>query len=114
MNQLKETGTVEKQKSTGRPRTWEEDAERIRQSRIRSPKISIARRSVTLGIPKTTIQNVRQKRLRPHAYKIQLKREIQLTTDQNVSNLPLSCSAPLMKTKRSYSAFVFRTRQHFI
>jgi len=58
MNQFKETGTVEKQKSTGRPRT-SEDVERIRQSFIRSPKKSNARRSVTLGIPKTTIQNVR-------------------------------------------------------
>jgi len=58
MNQFKETGTFEKRKSTGRPRTLEEDVERIRQSCIRSPKKSIARRSVTLGIPKTTIQNV--------------------------------------------------------
>ena len=35
-------------------------------------------------------------------------------TDQNVSNLPLSCSTSLMKTKASYGAFVFRTRQHFM
>ena len=33
-------------------------------------------RSVTLGIPKTTIQNVLHKSLRLHAYKIQLKQEI--------------------------------------
>jgi len=72
MYQFKETGTVEKQKSTGRPRTLEEDVERIRQSCIRSPKKSIACRSITLGIPKTTIQNVLHKRLRLHAYKIQL------------------------------------------
>jgi len=76
MNQFKETSTVEKQKSTDRPRTSEEDVEHIRQSCIRSSKKSIARRSVILGIPKTTIQNVLQKRLRPHAYKIQLKQEI--------------------------------------
>ena len=38
MNQFKETGTVEKQKSTSRPRTSEEDVERIRQSCIRSHK----------------------------------------------------------------------------
>ena len=78
MNQFKETGTFGKQKSTGWPRTSEEDVEleRIRQSCIRSPKKSTARRSVTLGIPKSTIQNVLQKRLRLHAYKIQLKQEI--------------------------------------
>ena len=75
INQSKETGTVEKQKSTGRPRT-SEDVERIRQSCIRSPRKSTAHRSVTLGIPKTTIQNVLHKRLRLHAYKIQLKQEI--------------------------------------
>jgi len=38
MYQFKETGTVEKQKSTGQPRTSEVDVERIRQSCIRSPK----------------------------------------------------------------------------
>ena len=76
MNQFKETGTVEKQKSTGRPRTSEEDVERIRQSCIRSPKKSIPHRSVTLGIPKTTIQNVLHKSLRLHAYEIQLKQKI--------------------------------------
>jgi hypothetical protein len=37
MNKFKETGTVEKQKSTGRPRT-SEDFERKMQSSIRSPK----------------------------------------------------------------------------
>jgi len=63
MNQFKETGTVEKQKSTGRPRSSGEDVERIRQSCIKSPKKSIAHRSLTLGIPKTTIQNVLQKML---------------------------------------------------
>jgi len=75
MNQFTETGAVEKQKSTGRPRI-SEDVEHIRQSCIRSPKKSIARRSVTLGIPKITVQNVLHKRLRLHAYKIQLKQLI--------------------------------------
>ena len=41
-------------------------------------------------------------------------RKSNLMTDQNMSNLPLSCSSLLMKTKPSYDAFVFRTRQHFI
>ena len=61
---------------TGRLRTSEEDVEQIRQSCIRSPKKSIARRSVALGIPKSTIQNVLQTSLRLHAYKIELKQEI--------------------------------------
>ena len=62
--------------------------------------------SVTLGIPKTTTQNVLHKRLRLQAYKIQLKQEIK------PDDRP--CSTPLMKTKPSYGAFVFRTRQHFM
>ena len=33
---------------------------------------------------------------------------------QKVSNLPLSCLTPLMKTKPSYGAFVFGTREHFM
>jgi len=41
-------------------------------------------------------------------------RKSNLMTDQNVTNLPLSCSTPLMKTKSSYGAFVFQTRQHFM
>ena len=69
---------------TGRPRTSEEDVERIRQSCIRSPKKSISRRSVTLGIPKTTIQNVLYKCLRLHAYKIQLKQEIKPDDRQEI------------------------------
>jgi hypothetical protein len=48
----------------------------FRQSCVRSPKKSIAHRSLELGIPKSTIQNVIHKRLRLPAYKIQLKHEI--------------------------------------
>ena len=115
MNQFKEPGTVEKQKSTGWPRTSEkEDVERIRQSCIRSPKKSIAHRNVKLGIPKPTIHTVLHNRLWLHADKIQLKQEIKPDDRPKVSNLPLSCLTPLMKTKPSYGAFVFGTREHFM
>ncbi|GBM38535.1 hypothetical protein AVEN_110205-1 [Araneus ventricosus] len=67
---------VAKGASPGRPRTLEENVERIRQTCVRNPKRSIARLSLALGIPKTTIQNVLHKRLRLHAYKIQLMNEI--------------------------------------
>ncbi|KAG8260444.1 ARS-binding factor 1 [Homalodisca vitripennis] len=65
-NQFRETGTVGKKSRPGRPRTSEENVERIRQSCVRSPKKSIARRSLQLNIPKTTIQNVLHKWLRLH------------------------------------------------
>ncbi|GBM61490.1 hypothetical protein AVEN_163881-1 [Araneus ventricosus] len=71
---------VEVQRKWGRiSRTtthFKEDVERIGQSCVKSPKRSIARRSLALGIPKTTIQNVLHKRLRLHANKIQLRHDI--------------------------------------
>ncbi|KAG8269601.1 hypothetical protein J6590_104209 [Homalodisca vitripennis] len=51
-NQFRETGTVGKKSRPSRPRTSEENVERIRQSCVRSPKKSIARRSLQLNIPK--------------------------------------------------------------
>ena len=114
MNQFKETGTVEKQKSTGRPRTSEEDVERIRQSCIRSPKKSVAGRSVTLGIPKTTIQNVLHKSLRLHAYKIQLKQEIKPDDRPKRVKFATFMLNAIDEMKPSYGTFVFWTRLHFM
>lgn len=74
--QFEETGSVQKQKSSGRPSVSDEKVELIRQSAIRSPKKSIPRRSLELGIPKTTIHKVLHKRLKLHAYKIQLLQEL--------------------------------------
>jgi hypothetical protein len=76
LKQFKEKGSVVKQKSSCRPGTWEENVERVRQSRVRSPKNSIAHQILELGIPKTTIQNVIHNRLCLYAYKIQMKHEI--------------------------------------
>ncbi|GBN79053.1 hypothetical protein AVEN_68708-1 [Araneus ventricosus] len=52
MKKFKETGSVAKGASVGRPRISEENVGRIRQPCVRSPKRSIARRSLALGIPK--------------------------------------------------------------
>jgi hypothetical protein len=75
LKQFKETGSVAKQKSSGRSGTYEENVYHIRQSCVRSPKRSLARR-LELGIPKTMIQNVIHKRLCLYAYKIRLKHEM--------------------------------------
>ena len=113
MNQFKETGTVEKQKSTGRPRT-SEDVERIRQSCIRSPKKSIPRRSVTLGIPKSTIHNILHKRLRFHAYKIQLKQEFK--PDERPKHVEFATFVlnAIDEDETFLRRICFRTRQHFM
>ena len=76
MKQFKETGSLSKGASPGRPSTSEENFEQITQSGVRSPKNSTAYRSLALGIAKTTIQNVLHMHLRLHAYKIQLRHEI--------------------------------------
>lgn len=81
-NQFKETGSVLKQKSPGRPPVSDENVERIRQSAVRSPKKSIARRSLELQIPKTTIHKVLRKRLQLYAYKIQLLQELKPTDNE--------------------------------
>jgi hypothetical protein len=74
--QFKETGSVCRRKSSGRPAVTEENVERIRQSIIRSPRKSIPRRSFQLGIPKSTVHKVLHKKLKLHAQKIQLLHEI--------------------------------------
>ncbi|GBO00360.1 hypothetical protein AVEN_71761-1 [Araneus ventricosus] len=89
MKKFEKTGNVAKGASSGRPRTSEENVELMRQSCVRSPKRSIARRSLALGIPKTTIQNVLHKRLLLHAYKIQLRHEIKVQTNLGELNLLL-------------------------
>jgi hypothetical protein len=66
LKQFKGTGSVAKQKSSGWPGTLEENVDRIRQSRVRSPKKSIAHQNLELGIPKTMIQNIIHKRLCLH------------------------------------------------
>lgn len=78
-NQFRETGSVLKGKSPGRPSVSEQNVERIRTSCTRSPKKSLARRSLELGIPKSTVYKVVRKRLKLRAYKIQLLHEIKIT-----------------------------------
>jgi hypothetical protein len=75
LKEFKGTGSVAKQKSSGRPGTSEENMERITESCIRSLKISIDRRSLELAIPKTATLRVIQKRLLFYAFKIQMKHD---------------------------------------
>lgn len=56
--QFKDTGSIEKQKSTGRPKVSEDIVERIRKSYDNNPNISISSRSIELGIPKSTVHRI--------------------------------------------------------
>uniref|UniRef100_A0A1B6EKB9 DUF4817 domain-containing protein n=1 Tax=Cuerna arida TaxID=1464854 RepID=A0A1B6EKB9_9HEMI len=76
LQQFKETGSVLKGKSPGRPTVSAENVERIRASCSCSPKKSLVRRSLQLGLPRSIVYDVVRKRLKLHAYKIQLVHEI--------------------------------------
>ncbi len=76
LSAFKETGSVLKQKSPSRPRVSQENVDRIRASCTRSPKKSLTRRSLELGLPRSTVHKVIHKRLRLTAYKIQLLHHI--------------------------------------
>lgn len=52
------------------------NVDRIRASCLRSPKKSLTRRSLLLGLPRSTVHKVVHKRLRLTAYKIQLLHHI--------------------------------------
>lgn len=73
------TGSVKKQSRPGRPPVSNQTVEDIRLSCVRSPKKSLPRRSLELGIPVSTLHKVLHKRLHLHAYKIQLLQKIKTT-----------------------------------
>lgn len=70
--QFVETGSVQKRKTSGRPPVSEVTIQNVSESCLRSPKKSLPRRSLELGIPVTTLHKILHKRLHFHAYKIQL------------------------------------------
>lgn len=71
-NQFKETGTIVKGKSSGRPRVSNETVERVRASFVRSPQKSTYRASRELDIPQPTVWKILRTRLRMKPYRIQL------------------------------------------
>lgn len=74
--QFTDTGSVKKQTRPGRPPVSNQTVENIRLSCQRSPKKSLPRRSLELGIPVSTIHKILHKRLHFYAYKIQLLQKI--------------------------------------
>jgi transposase-like protein len=70
--QFQETGSVLKAHSPSRPCTSQDDTERIRVAFQRSPKRSVRHVSCKLQIPKITVHDVLQRRLKLRAYKLQL------------------------------------------
>ena len=72
-----ETGAVFDTRRSGRPRTSEENIERVRQAFQRSPMKSIRTASRQLELPRSTVHKVQHKNLRLYAYKVQMLQALQ-------------------------------------
>ena len=72
-----ETGTVFDIRRSGRPRTSEENIERVRQAFQRSPMKSIRTAARQLELPRSTVHKVLHKNLRLYAYKVQMLQALQ-------------------------------------
>ena len=72
-----ETGTVFDTRRSGRPRTSEENIERVRQAFQCSPMKSIRTAARQLELPRSTVHKVLHKNLRLYAYKVQMLRALQ-------------------------------------
>ena len=70
--QFEESGCLCKGKSPGRPRTSEENVERVRAAFSRSPRQSTRRVSRALGISQPTVWRVLKRRLQLKPYRLQL------------------------------------------
>ncbi|VVC37581.1 Protein of unknown function DUF4817,Domain of unknown function DUF4371 [Cinara cedri] len=62
------------QKRSGRPRTSDENIERVRQSFVRTPQKSTRRAGLELDLPHSTVWRVLRRRLTLKAYRLQLLR----------------------------------------
>ena len=67
-----ETGSILDRKRSGRPSIDEETVDAVRVAFHRSPRKSIRVASNKLAIPRSTVHKVLHKRLRLHAYKLQI------------------------------------------
>ena len=66
------TGCLCKGKSVGRPRTPEENVQRVRESSLQSANKSVRKTSRELGMPMMTVWKVLRKRLHMRHYRLQL------------------------------------------
>ena len=72
-----ETGTVFDTRRNGRPRTSDENIERVRQAFQRSPMKSIRTTARQSELPRSAVHKVLHKNLRLYAYKVQMLQVLQ-------------------------------------
>ena len=109
-----ETGSVLDAMRTGRPRISEENIESVRQAFSRSPMMSIRSTFRQLELPPTKVLKVLHKRLRLHAYKVQMFRDFNQMTSRNKKSLQITCCTEFLRMKNFLSKFVLVTRQRFM
>ena len=82
-----ETESVLDAVRTGRPRIYAENIESVKQAFSRSSMKSIRTAVRQLELPSTTVRKVLHKRLRLHAYKVQMFRDFNQMTSRNEKSL---------------------------
>jgi len=80
---FQDSGCLCAQKRSGRPRTSDENIERVRQSFVQSPQKSTRRASLELDLPHSTVWRVLRCRLTLKAYRIQLLQALLPDDKQN-------------------------------
>ena len=109
-----ETGSILDRKRSGRPSIDEETVDAVRVAFHRSPRKSIRVASNELAIPRSTVHKVLHKRLRLHAYKLQivqaLNRMIALAEQLSLKKF----FSALMMTMATLTVCVFPTKQLFM
>ena len=105
-----ETGSILDRKRSGRPSIDEETVDAVRVAFHRSPRKSIRVASNELAIPRSTVHKVLHKRLRLHAYKLQIVQALNLAEQLSLKKF----FSALMMTMATLTVCVFPTKQLFM
>ena len=109
-----ETGSILDRKRSGRPSIDEEPVDAVHVAFHRSPRKSIRVASNELDIPRSTVHKVLHKRLRLHAYKLQIVQALK-PDDRLAEQLSLKkFFSALMMTMATLTVCVFPAKQLFM
>ena len=113
-NNFMETGSVLDAVRSGRPRTFPENIERVRQAFSRSPIKSIGTAAKELELPPTTVNKVLDKGYDCTLTKCKCYRDFSQMTSQSGKSLQITCCNEFLRMKNFSSEFVLVTRQRFM
>ena len=107
-----ETGSILDRKRSGRPSIDEDTVDAVRVAFHRSPRKSVRVASNELAIPRSTVHKVLHKRLRLHAYKLQIVQA--LKPDDRPRRAAKKFFSALIMTMATLTVCVFPTKQLFM